>query len=148
MSETIPKHCHKAIEKDAANFTFVGEQLYKQGIDGLWLCVREKEYIPILRQAHEGLGSGHFSGETIAKNIIWSRLWWPMMYHNAQEYVKRCEICQRSKTPTMYNNMPLRPMMSTRDFAKWGIDFVGPIKPPTPGSHTEYIMVATDYLTK
>lgn len=39
-------------------------------------------------------------------------------------------------------------MMSTRDFAKWGIDFVGPIKPSTRGSHAEYIIVAIDYLTK
>ena len=44
--------------------------------------------------------------------------------------------------------MPLRPVMATRDFAKWGIDFVGPIKPPTHHTHAEYIIVATDYLTK
>ena len=149
ISEIVPKHCHKAIEKDAASYSFVGDQLYKRGIDGeLRLCICEKEYIPILRQAHEGIGSGHFLGETTAKNIIWSGLWWPTMYHDAKEYVKRCEICQRSKTPTMYDNMPLRPMMSTRAFAKWGIDFVGPIKPPARGSHAEYIIVATDYLTK
>ena len=44
--------------------------------------------------------------------------------------------------------MPLRPMMGARAFAKWGIDFVGPIKPPTRSSHAEYIIVAMDYLTK
>ena len=44
--------------------------------------------------------------------------------------------------------MPLRPMMGTRAFAKWGIDFVGPINPPAYRSHAQYIIVATDYLTK
>ena len=44
--------------------------------------------------------------------------------------------------------MPLRPLMATCAFAKWGIDFIGPIKPPARGSHAEYILVATDYLTK
>ena len=39
-------------------------------------------------------------------------------------------------------------MMGARDFAKWGIDFVGLIKPPTRSTHFEYIIVATDYLTK
>ena len=44
--------------------------------------------------------------------------------------------------------MPLRPMMGARDFAKWGIDFVGPINPPAHRTKTQYIIVATDYLTK
>ena len=35
-----------------------------------------------------------------------------------------------------------------RAFAKWGINFVGPIKPPSRHTHAEYIIVATDYLTK
>ena len=149
VSDSMPKHCKKALEIDAKSYTFLGEQLYKRGKDGnLCLCVCEHEYIPILSQAHEGIGSGHFSGETTAKNIVWSGLWWPMLYHDAQEFVKRCEQCQWSKTPTMYDNMPLWPMMSTRAFAKWGIDFVGPIKPPARGSHAEYIIVAMDYLTK
>ncbi len=44
--------------------------------------------------------------------------------------------------------MPLRPMMGARTFAKWGIDFVGPITPPAHKTHAQYIIVATDYLTK
>ena len=39
-------------------------------------------------------------------------------------------------------------IMSTRAFIKWGIDFVGPIKPPTKSTHAQYIIVAIDYLTK
>lgn len=71
-----------------------------------------------------------------------------MLYHDAHEFFKWCEHCQHSKTPTMFDNMPLRPMMSTREFAKWGIDIFGPIKPLAKGSHAEYIIVTTDYLTK
>ena len=44
--------------------------------------------------------------------------------------------------------MPLRPMMGARAFAKWGIDFVGPINPPAYRTQAQYIIVATDYLTK
>ena len=44
--------------------------------------------------------------------------------------------------------MPLRPIMATRAFSNWGIDFVGPIKPPARHTHEEYIIVAIDYLTK
>ena len=46
------------------------------------------------------------------------------------------------------NDMPLRPMMGARAFAKWGIDFVGPINPPAYRTQAQYIIVATNYLTK
>ena len=38
--------------------------------------------------------------------------------------------------------------MATKAFAKWEIDFVGPIKPLLKQLHAEYIIVAMDYLTK
>ena len=38
--------------------------------------------------------------------------------------------------------------MAARAFSKWGIDFVSPIKPPAYHTHAEYIIVATNYLTK
>ena len=104
--------------------------------------------LTILTHAHAGVGGGHFSGETTAKLIKWSGLWWPTLHMDAEEYVKRCDECQRAKPPITRDDMPLRPMLSTRAFAKWGIDFVGPIKPPARHTHAEYIIVATDYLTK
>ena len=42
----------------------------------------------------------------------------------------------------------MHPILSTQAFAKWGIDFVGPIKPPAKHTHAQYIIVAIDYLTK
>ncbi|KAI5075658.1 hypothetical protein GOP47_0009734 [Adiantum capillus-veneris] len=50
--------------------------------------------------------------------------------------------------PTRVDSMPLRPMMGARAFAKWGIDFDGPIQPPAYRIQAQYIIVATDYLTK
>ena len=52
------------------------------------------------------------------------------------------------KPPVAMDEIPLRPIMATRAFAKWGIDFVGPIKPPARHTHAEYIIVASDYLRK
>ena len=38
--------------------------------------------------------------------------------------------------------------MGARAFEKWGIDFFGPIDPPAYKTQAQYIIVATDYLTK
>ena len=42
----------------------------------------------------------------------------------------------------------MRIIKSTRAFSKWGIDFIGPIKPPAKSTHAQYIIVAIYYLTK
>lgn len=44
--------------------------------------------------------------------------------------------------------MPLRIMMGTCAFPKWGIYFVGPINPPTHKNWAQYTIVVTNYIAK
>ena len=59
-----------------------------------------------------------------------------------------CDMCQRTKKPINQDHMSLHPVLPQAPFEKWGLDYVGPIKPATRGSQVRYIIVATYYLTK
>ncbi|MCO5605938.1 hypothetical protein L7F22_060124 [Adiantum nelumboides] len=138
----------RAITKEVEDYVLIKDNLYKRGKDGqLRMCTTEEEYISILEQAHSGQAGGHFSAEKIAKSILYVGIWWLTLFMDVEEFVKRCDECQRTKILRGKDDMPLRPMMGARAFAKWGIDFVGPC-PPAYKSHSQYIIVATDYLTK
>ena len=50
--------------------------------------------------------------------------------------------------PSIEDWMPRQPILPLEPFQKWGLDFVGPFKPPTTRTGNKYIIVATDYCTK
>ena len=111
-------------------------------------CVREDEFIPILDEAHSGIAGGHFAAETTARKVLQAGLWWPTLFSDVVEFVKRCDPCQRATKPQNWDRMPLSINLATQPFEKWGIDFVGPISPAAINSQARYIIVATDYFTK
>ncbi|MCO5602906.1 hypothetical protein L7F22_057046 [Adiantum nelumboides] len=152
-TRTFPENTSRArqrsIEIETRDFTIIGDQLYKKDKDDqLRICAHEKQYLHILEQAHGGISGGHFSGDKTAKLVLTAGLWWPTLYIDAVEFVKKCDDCQRTKVPLKQDDMLLRPMMGARVFAKWGIDFVETISPLVYRTHAQYIIVATDYLTK
>ena len=103
----------KALEVEASNYVLLENQLYKRGKDNtLRLYINETE------------SPGHFFGDPTTKTIMWSELWWPTLFSDANEFIKRYDVCQRTKPPIVSDNMPSRPIMAARAFAKCGIDFV------------------------
>ena len=112
------------------------------------ICVTKVEHLEVCFHAHSCLMGGHFFTKFMVKAIMREQLWWPTLFRDANKYIWRCDECQRFKAPIRRDEMPLQPMMGARAFAKWGIDFLGPIDPPTHRTHAQYIIVATDYVTK
>nr|GEZ07708.1 reverse transcriptase domain-containing protein [Tanacetum cinerariifolium] len=58
-------------------------------------CVAGKEAIDILNACHSGPIGGHYGANYTAKKVFDSGFYWPMIYKDAFELVKRCDSCQR-----------------------------------------------------
>ncbi|XP_018487321.1 uncharacterized protein LOC108857805 [Raphanus sativus] len=107
--------------------------------------VAEEEVDGILQQCHGSSYGGHFATfKTVAK-VLQAGFWWPHMFKDTQEFISRCDSCQRRGNITKKNEMPQNPILVVEVFDVWGIDFMGPF----PSSYgNKYILVAVDYVSK
>ena len=68
------------------------------------------------------------------------------MQKEAQEYVKKCDQCQRFAPNIHQLGGNLNPLSSPRPFAQWSPDILGPF--PKVAGNKRFILVGTDYFTK
>nr|GEX94367.1 reverse transcriptase domain-containing protein [Tanacetum cinerariifolium] len=108
-------------------------------------CVAGKEAIDILNACHSGPTGGHYGANYTAKKVFNSGFYWPTIYKDAIELVKRCDTCQRQGKISQKDEMPQNFIQIYEILDVWGIDFMGPF-PSSKGN--KYILVAIDYLSK
>nr|GEV37180.1 putative reverse transcriptase domain-containing protein [Tanacetum cinerariifolium] len=69
-------------------------------------CVAESETLEILAHYHSRTTGGHHSVNVTAKKVYKSRSYWSSIFKDANEYVRQCEACQRSRNISSRNEMP------------------------------------------
>ena len=120
---------------------------YKSNYEGIYLkflgCEEAKE---ALEYFHEKNGIGNNLGEAIAHMILRLGYFWPTIFKDTFEHVHTCHICQTSANKERHPTMQLKPMFEVCPFARWGLDFIGPVNPSLSMRHI-FILIATDYST-
>ncbi|GKB04924.1 reverse transcriptase domain-containing protein [Tanacetum coccineum] len=53
--------------------------------------------LEILVHCHSGPTGGHHSANVTAKKVYESGFYWPSVFKDANEYIRRCDTCQRSR---------------------------------------------------
>ena len=152
ISGTVPEGLNRE-EKSifvhkAGPYTLVKNVLFKLGADdSIRRCVEEDEKQVIMEALHSGPSGGHFAAGATVTKIRNQGYWWPTMARDVRQFVQSCDPCQRSGAPRFRNHWPLTPIIPLAPFAKWGVDFVGPVN-PTSRRRKRHIIIATDYATK
>ncbi|KAG7530591.1 hypothetical protein ISN45_Un28g000010, partial [Arabidopsis thaliana x Arabidopsis arenosa] len=119
-------------------YTLCKDKIYRR-------CVSEDEVEGILLHCHGSTYGGHFATFKTVSKILQAGFWWPTMFKDAQEFVSKCDSCQRKGNISRRNEMPQNQILEVEIFDVWGIDFIGPF----PSSYgNKYILVAVDYVSK
>nr|GEZ47897.1 reverse transcriptase domain-containing protein [Tanacetum cinerariifolium] len=69
-------------------FKICDNQVIKRYVSG-------QEAIEILKDCDYGPTGGHYGPNYTAKKVFDSGFYWPTIYHDAQDLVKNCDVCQR-----------------------------------------------------
>nr|GEZ28494.1 reverse transcriptase domain-containing protein [Tanacetum cinerariifolium] len=132
--------------KDTRHFFWDDPYLFRTCVDQIIRCyMARKEAIDILNACHSGPIGGHYGANYTAKKVFDSGFYWPSIYKDTFELVKRYDSCQRQGKVLQKDEMPQNFIQICEIFDVWGIDFMGPF-PSSKGN--KYILVAVDYLSK
>eukprot|EP00253_Pinus_taeda_P009223 PITA_09223 len=107
----------------------------------------KKSFFLLIKELHDGPAGGHFGADTTAHKVIHAGYYWPTLFRDAHEYVRKCQNCQTSSGRQKKSAFPLQPVNIEQPFEQWGLDIIGEISPNSSKQH-KYILTATDYFTK
>nr|XP_009761576.1 PREDICTED: uncharacterized protein LOC104213730 [Nicotiana sylvestris] len=88
-------------------------------------CVPEEEQVEILEACHSSPYGGRHDSARMTEKVLSCGFYWPTLYKDASDLVKRCDECQRAGGISKKNEMPLITILEMDFFDEWGIDFMG-----------------------
>eukprot|EP00253_Pinus_taeda_P018495 PITA_18495 len=138
----------RAIRLKSKNFVIIDDVLFRQNYDSVLLrCLEKPEAQKVLQELHDGPAGGHFGADTTAHKIIHAGYYWPTLFRDTHEYVRKCRSCQVSSGKQRKPAFPLQTVNIDQPFEQWGLDIIREITPQSSKQH-KYILTATDYFTK
>ena len=87
----------RAIRLKEKNFMIIDDVLFRRNYDSILLkCLERPEAQKVLQELHDGPAGGHFGADTIAHKIIRAGYYWPTLFRDTHEYVRKCRTCQNT----------------------------------------------------
>nr|GEX42972.1 reverse transcriptase domain-containing protein [Tanacetum cinerariifolium] len=131
----------------ARQYELIEGVLYRRSFLTPWLrCVGPLQANYVMREIHEGSCSMHAGPRSVIAKAIRLGYYWPTMYKDARDMIRKCSDCHIHRLVTRHPQQPLTPITAPWPFYKWGIDIAGPF-PKGPGK-VKFLIVVMDYFTK
>ena len=128
-------------------YALVDDILFRKDLNGVLLrCIKLDQVDKMMEEFHDGPDGGHFSARTTTMNIMRASYYWPTLFSDSHKYVRKCEKCAFFLGKQRLAALPLSPNQVDQPFSQWGLDFIGPINPPSSASH-KWILATIDYFT-
>ena len=144
QDQRVPDHWtreeQRALHRQARGYLLHQGRLYKKVEEGRprEVVVGEERREAIQRQAHDEMGH---KGTRATYNLIAPRFFWPGLYEDVAERVRKCKEC---KHRDLERAQPaIGPTVSTAIFSKVSLDLV----PMPPTSRHRYLILVQDDLT-
>ena len=102
----------------ASHFQLLGGILYKMGFSRphlRYLSPKEANYD--IREVHEGVCGNHSGARALAHKLTRVGYYWPSLLHDATQYVKTCDKCQRFANVPRVPPKEITPITSPWPFA-------------------------------
>ena len=150
-SRKLPPHFSskekRQVIKQSARYSWIkGDIFYTKNALITRRCIREDNFLDILKACHDEPCGGHFVDKRTTYKILCLGYYWPTLFRDTKKYVRSCDSCQRMGKSIARDEIQLQRQVLIEPFQKWDLDFVGPIDPPSQGKR--YILVCIDYVTK
>jgi len=116
----------------ATIYTLFRDMLYKKSyfrlhFDPYLRSLSSNKARKVMQEIYNGNCENHVGGLFLAHKVINQGYYWPKMFEDAKDYVKKCQQYQRF-TPAL--NKPSTDLHTLRCpwlFMQWGLDIVGPL---------------------
>ena len=110
-------------------------------------CIRKEESNKLMKEFHARFCGGHYTAQTTTHKILRVGYYWPTIFADTLNFVKRCQPCQLFARKQKLTAMPLRNVIVDVPFQQWGLDFIGEFKDNSSHGYRG-ILTSTDYFTK
>ena len=115
--------------------------LYLRGVDSiLRRCLTHDKDEVVLNDCHRGACGGHLSRLSTTQKILRAGYFWPSIFKDCMDAVKRCHPCQVFARNMHSHPTLLLPIITDGPFTKWGLDFMD-CNPTLAGGVSSYYCV-------